>query len=115
MLDDIPIRLALCFTKTEHRLPVNLVFADNRLRAAPIRLDMDGSYSSGVFVQHGHRVSAPIHTIARVELHDDRGFGVAKENVPRGLAVELLKVVGMSVITDRHAMNLDLVRYIIEQ
>src|SRR5882672_10982856 len=98
MLNDIPLRLAFALAEGKDFRPIELVLANDRLRAAPVRLDVNAARAARILLEHGYRIRAAIAAIARVELQNDLGPGVGGKNVPWCLALEPGEVVLMRVI-----------------
>src|SRR5437588_7766575 len=104
MFKHIPIGSAGPLTEREDFLPIDFVLANHRLRTAAMGFDVNGSDPPGIFLEDDYGVSTAVHTIARVQLHDDVAAGVAEEEVPGSNAADGFEIVGVGVITDRHAV-----------
>ena len=94
--------------KLEDLVPLHVAFADAAPGLPPCSLRWIVAERPGNFLSDGVGVAAAAEAVADVHLHDHVGPGVAEEDVPDRLAVDLLEVAAVGVVADPHAHRLGL-------
>src|SRR3954454_14682321 len=92
MFDNIPLRFAWTLAECENFLPVDIPLTNNRLRPGAVRLYVNSTSATWIFLETSHRVRATIPAIAGVQLHNHLGICITKKQVPGGDAVDLFEV-----------------------
>ena len=113
--DDVPLRAANSLARFKHLRPLHRAVANQRiLLICVVLLHMNRLRPAWVALHHRNRISAGVHAMSDVKLHDDILIGLAEEDVPRDLTIKQLKFDRVIVVPNAHSEWLCLLGGLVE-